>query len=528
MAPRACQKQKYPGRARVPAGRFPCYRAAPNRHSPAGPVGQPGASRGSTGPLHAHHSPLTAHPSGALKGTALIPGDKSISHRALMLGSVAVGRTRITGLLAGEDVLRTAAACRALGARAERRADGAWTVDGVGVGGLAEPAEVLDMGNSGTAARLLLGLLATHDLTAFMTGDASLVRRPMGRVIEPLERMGARFTARSGGRLPLAVVGAKLAQPIEYRLPVASAQVKSAVLLAGLNAPGETAVIEPEPTRDHSETMLRHFGAAVTVEPMGRGRRIALKGQPELAACDVDVPCDPSSAAFPLVAALVLPGSRLRLPGVGINPLRAGLLTTLQEMGADIAFENRREQGGEPVADLVARGGGLRGVEVPAERAPTMIDEYPILAVAAACARGRTVMRGLAELKVKESDRLAAIAAGLAANGVRFEMGEDSLTVEGTGGPPAGGGTVATHMDHRIAMAFLVLGLAARRAVTVDDGAMIDTSFPGFAALMNGLGAKIAGPLLKKPRAVSAKRPAKKKTRKPGGGRRGRKQRRGR
>jgi 3-phosphoshikimate 1-carboxyvinyltransferase len=436
--------------------------------------------------LHASASP-------ALAGTAAVPGDKSISHRALMFGAVAVGRTRIAGLLEGEDVLRTAAACRAMGARVERVGD-AWQVDGVGVGGLGEPAVVLDLGNSGTSTRLLLGLVATHDMTAFFTGDESLTRRPMARVIEPLSQMGARFVTRSGGRLPLAVTGAKTPLPITYRLPVASAQVKSAILLAGLNTPGETTVIEPEPTRDHSETMLRHFGATVSVEPAeGGGTRITLRGQPELKARDVTVPRDPSSAAFPLVAALIVPGSRVTLPAIGINPLRAGLLKTLQEMGAKIAIENRRVEGGEPVADLVAQAGGLTGVEVPAERAPTMIDEYPVLAVAASVARGRTVMRGLAELKVKESNRLAAIARGLEANGVKFSMGEDSLTVEGSGGaPPPGDGLVETHMDHRIAMAFLVLGLAARRPVRIDDGSFIDTSFPGFVGLMNGLGARIA------------------------------------
>jgi 3-phosphoshikimate 1-carboxyvinyltransferase len=445
--------------------------------------------------LHQPAAPLLASASPALAGTALVPGDKSISHRALMFGALAVGRTRITGLLEGEDVLRTAAACRAMGARIAR-SDDAWTVDGVGVGGLAEPAEVLDLGNSGTSTRLLLGLIATHDMTAFVTGDASLTRRPMARVTEPLARMGARFVTRSGGRLPLAAIGAKAPLPITYRLPVASAQVKSAILLAGLNAPGETTVIEPEPTRDHSETMLRHFGATVRVEPAdGGGKRITVVGRPELVARDVAVPRDPSSAAFPLVAALIVPGSRVALPGVGINPLRAGLIQTLQQMGARIALDNRRVAGGEPVADLVVEAGPLAGIEVPAERAPTMIDEYPVLAVAAALARGRTVMRGLAELKVKESDRLAAIARGLAANGVKLELGEDSLAVEGTGGaPPPGGGLVETRMDHRIAMAFLVLGLATRAAVRIDDGRFIDTSFPGFVALMNGLGARIGPP----------------------------------
>lgn len=439
--------------------------------------------------------PLTASPAPALTGTAAVPGDKSISHRALMFGAVAVGRTRITGLLTGEDVLRTAQACRAMGARIEHHADGSWTVQGVGVGGLAEPSEVLDLGNSGTSTRLLLGLVATHAITTFFTGDASLTRRPMKRVTEPLSLMGARFVTREGGRLPIACIGAADPVPIEYKSPVASAQVKSAVLLAGLNTPGRTTVIEPEATRDHSETMLRHFGAEITVEPYERsGRRITLTGQPELTARDVVVPRDPSSAAFPMVAALIVPGSRVALPGIGINPLRSGLLQCLQEMGAGIEVANQREEGGEPVADLTLRAGALEAIEVPPERAPSMIDEFPILAVAASCARGRTVMRGLAELKVKESDRLSAIARGLAANGVKLELGEDSLVVHGSGDPPPGGGRIETHMDHRIAMAFLVMGLAARRPVTIDDSGFIDTSFPGFVDLMTKLGAKISAP----------------------------------
>jgi 3-phosphoshikimate 1-carboxyvinyltransferase len=428
---------------------------------------------------------LARRPRAPLAGTLSVPGDKSISHRALMFGALAVGETRITGLLEGEDVLRTAAAMRALGAEVAREGAGAWRVAGRGIGGLVEPADVLDMGNSGTAARLLAGILASHPIFAVMTGDASLRRRPMRRVIDPLSACGARFAARAGGRLPMAVEGAREALPLDYRVPVPSAQVKSAVLLCGLNAPGITRVEESAATRDHSENMLRHFGAEVSVEIAGAGRVIELRGQPELRAADVTVPGDPSSAAFLLVAALLVPGSRLRLAGVGLNPLRTGLLTTLREMGAAIAIENERVAGGEPVGDIVAAHGPLRGVEVPPGRAPSMIDEYPVLAVAAACAEGSTRMRGLHELRVKESDRLAATAALLAANGVRVEMEGDDLIVHGTGRPPAGGGLVATHMDHRLAMSALVLGLATEQPVRVDDASFIDTSFPGFAELMN-------------------------------------------
>ena len=438
-------------------------------------------------------TPLVASAAGPLRGRAHVPGDKSISHRALILGGLAVGRTRVRGLLEGEDVLRTAAAMRQLGAAIEREADGAWLVKGVGVGGLGEPDDVLDLGNSGTGARLLMGVVATHPFTSFFTGDASLRRRPMGRVATPLVQMGARIVAREGGRLPLAIIGAPTPLPITYRLPVPSAQVKSAVLLAGLNTPGETIVEEPLPTRDHSERLLRHFGAAVLVEMTdGGGRRIRLAGQPELRGADLVVPGDPSSAAFPAVAALLLPGSEITIAGVGLNPLRAGLYDTLREMGAEIAYANERVEGGEPVADLVVRAGPLRGVDVPAERAPRMIDEYPILAVAAAFATGRTVMRGLAELRVKESDRLSAIAEGLAACGARAAIEDDTLVIDGTGRPPAGGGTIAARLDHRIAMAFLVLGLASPRPVRIDDGATIATSFPGFVALINGLGGAIA------------------------------------
>jgi 3-phosphoshikimate 1-carboxyvinyltransferase len=374
---------------------------------------------------------------------------------------------------------------RALGATVEQRGPGAWRVAGRGIGGLVEPADVLDMGNSGTAARLLCGLLAGHPIFAVMTGDASLRRRPMLRVTDPLAATGASFWAREGGRLPLAVRGATDPLPLDYRLPVASAQVKSACLLAGLCARGTTRVVEPEPTRDHTENMLRHFGAAVRVEDTAEGRVVELEGQPELRAAPILVPGDPSSAAFLLVAALLVPGSRVTIANVGLNPLRTGLFATLREMGAELRIENARIEGGEPVGDVVATHGPLRAVEVPPERAPSMIDEYPVLAVAAAAATGTTRMRGLAELRVKESDRLAATAALLTANGIAARICGDDLLVEGTGGAIPGGGTVATHMDHRLAMSALVMGLAARAPVAVDDAGFIETSFPGFAALMN-------------------------------------------
>lgn len=442
-----------------------------------------GTARGAPGPSP---RPLRAsRPSGPLSGRLAVPGDKSISHRALMLGALAVGPTEIAGLLEGEDVLRTAAAMRALGAGVERLGPGRWRVAGRGIGGLAEPADVLDMGNSGTAARLLCGLLAGHPLFAVLTGDASLRGRPMGRVTGPLAACGARFAARAGGRLPLAVEGAADPLPLDYVLPVASAQVKSALLLAGLCAPGTTRVVEPAPTRDHTEAMLRHFGAAVRVADGPEGRVVELEGQPELVGAPVAVPGDPSSAAFPLVAALLVPGSRLTVAGVGLNPLRTGLFDTLREMGADLTVADRRVEGGEPVGDVTAAHGDLRGVDVPASRAPGMIDEYPVLAVAAACARGTTRMRGLAELRVKESDRLAATAALLIAAGARVEVAGDDLLVHGTGAPPPGGGLVATRMDHRIAMSALVLGLATAAPMVVDDSGFIDTSFPDFAGLLN-------------------------------------------
>jgi 3-phosphoshikimate 1-carboxyvinyltransferase len=442
--------------------------------------------------MQGNPAPLTARREGPLAGRARVPGDKSISIRALILGALAVGETRVSGLLEGEDVLNTAKALRALGARIERTGERQWSIHGVGVGGFAEPASALDFGNSGTGCRLALGAVAGCPITATFDGDASLRSRPMRRVLDPLERIGARTLASADGRLPLTLAGARDPMPIVFRPPVPSAQLKSATLLAGLAAPGETVVIEAAPTRDHTEKMLVHFGADLRVEPDNEnGRRITLTGQPELTPRPIMIPADPSSAAFPLVAALLVPRSDAILQGVMMNPLRTGLITTLNEMGAAIEQLDQRNEGGEDVADLRIRSGPLRGVEVPASRAPSMIDEYPLLAVAAAFAEGTTVMRGLKELRVKESDRLAATAALLRSNGVAADIEGDDLIVHGQARAP-GGGTVTTHMDHRIAMAAIVLGLASDRPVAIDDGAFIATSFPGFVELMRGLGADLS------------------------------------
>jgi 3-phosphoshikimate 1-carboxyvinyltransferase len=442
--------------------------------------------------MHANAVPLTARRIDRLTGRVRVPGDKSMSIRALILGALTVGATRITGMLEGEDVLNTANAITALGAKVARSGERQWLLHGVGIGGFAEPQRPLDFGNSGTGCRLVLGAVAGCAITATFDGDASLRSRPMRRILDPLERIGARALASTDGRLPLTLAGARDPIPIVFKPPVASAQVKSATLLAGLSAPGETIVIEAQATRDHTEKMLVHFGAKVQVEPLeGNGRCIRLTGQPELEPQAVTVPADPSSAAFPLVAALLVPGSDVILEGLMMNPLRTGLITTLKEMGASIETLERRREGGEDVADLRVRSGPLRAVEVPAARAPAMIDEYPILAVAAAFAEGTTVMRGLKELRVKESDRLAATVALLRANGVSAETEGDDLFVQG-GGRIAGGGLVETHMDHRIAMAALVLGLASERPVRIDDGSFIGTSFPGFVELMRSLGADLS------------------------------------
>ena len=436
--------------------------------------------------------PLQSQRASKLAGAIKVPGDKSISHRALMFGGLAVGETRIDGLLEGEDVLATAAALGLLGVRVERISDGSWRVHGRGISGLKEPTQVLDMGNSGTAARLLLGILAAHPFSATLAGDASLSARPMGRVIDPLSKMGAVFQSRSGGRLPLSITGQGDPLPIDYELPVASAQVKSAILLAGLGAAGITRVIEPKPTRDHTELMLRHFGAEVDIEDLpGGARAIAVHGQPELMARDVIVPGDISSAAFPMAAALLTAGSKISITGVGVNPLRAGLIDTLREMGGAVILENERTEAGEPVADLIIEGSVVRGITVPAARAPSMIDEYPVLAVVAACATGTTRLEGLGELRVKESDRLDRMARGLEACGVNLEEGDDFLIIHGTGMAPKGGAKIETALDHRIAMAFLVMGMVSVEPVTIDDADPIETSFPGFVELMNGLGGHI-------------------------------------
>lgn len=443
-----------------------------------------------------HHlppSPLTAGRSPALKGRIRVPGDKSISHRALILAAMAVGETRITGLLEGEDVINTAQAMRALGARVERTGEGAWSVWGVGVSGFAQPEGLLDFGNSGTGCRLVMGAVAGCPLTATFDGDASLRKRPMKRVLDPLARIGARVLGSAQeGRLPLTLQGARDPIPIEYASPVPSAQLKSAVLLAGLAAPGETIVIEKEATRDHTEKMLTHFGAAIRTDPMGEhGRKITLTGRPELSPAPLQVPADPSSAAFPLAAALIVPGSEIVLEGVMMNPLRTGLFLTLREMGADIETVSAKSEGGEEAADLRVKASSLRGVDVPASRAPAMIDEYPILAVLAAFAEGTTRMRGLSELRVKESDRLAATADMLRVNGVTVEIEGDDLIIHGSARAP-GGGLVATHMDHRLAMSALVMGLASDKPVAVDDAAFIATSFPGFVELMRSMGAELS------------------------------------
>jgi 3-phosphoshikimate 1-carboxyvinyltransferase len=430
---------------------------------------------------HATPKPLRIESSAGLTGRVTVPGDKSISHRSLMLSSLAVGESRIEGLLEGEDVLATAAAMRAMGATIERSGDGIWRVWGVGVGGLLQPAGALDMGNSGTSTRLLAGLVASHAITATFTGDASLSKRPMGRVIDPLSLMGAEFTSSPGGRLPMMVRGICPAVPIEYTLPVASAQVKSAVLLAGLNTPGITRVIEPIPTRDHSERMLAGFGANLTVEATNRGRVISIHGEAELKPQQIVVPGDPSSAAFWAVAASIVPGSDVTIANVGLNPTRAGIFTALRMMGADITEVDPRTVGGEPVADLVVRHAALKAIDVPPDLAPSMIDEYPVLFVAAALAEGRTVARGAHELRVKESDRIAAMAAALQACGVSVEEFDDGLAITGSGGEPIpGGATIASLLDHRIAMAMTVAGLVARQPITIDDVAPVATSYPVF------------------------------------------------
>ena len=442
---------------------------------------------------HGTPIPMTSCACGPLNGRAEVPGDKSISHRSLILGALSVGETKISGLLEGQDVLDTAKAMRAFGAEVTDLGEGNWSVHGVGVGGFAEPENIIDCGNSGTGVRLIMGVMATSPITATFTGDASLNGRPMARVIDPLSEFGCQSVGRKGGRLPMTLVGAADPVPVRYVVPVPSAQVKSAVLFAGLNAPGKTVVIEKEVTRDHTERMLAGFGAEITIEETDEGRVITLTGQPELKPQTIAVPRDPSSAAFPVCAAIIVPGSDVLVPGIGLNPTRAGLFTTLREMGADLTYENEREEGGEPVADLRARfSPDLHGIEVPVERAASMIDEYPVLSVVASFASGKTHMPGVKELRVKESDRIDAMATGLRANGVDVDEGPDWWSVHGLGhGNVNGGATCVSHLDHRIAMSFMIMGMAASNPVSLDDGGPIATSFPIFEGLMGGLGADI-------------------------------------
>ena len=442
---------------------------------------------------HGTPIPMTSQPCGPLTGEAVVPGDKSISHRSLILGALAVGETKISGLLEGEDVLDTAKAMRAFGAEVIEHGNGNWSVHGVGVGGFAEPDQVIDCGNSGTGVRLIMGCMATTPISATFTGDASLNKRPMARVTDPIALFGAQSVGRSGGRLPMTIVGAQDPVAVRYETPMPSAQVKSAVLLAGLNVPGQTVVVEKEATRDHTERMLAGFGAEISVRDTDQGREITLTGQPELKPQDIVVPRDPSSAAFPVCAALIVPGSDVLVPNIGLNPTRAGLFTTLKEMGADLTYENTREEGGEPVADLRARfSPDLKGIEVDPARAASMIDEYPVLSVVASFAQGDTVMKGVKELRVKESDRIDAMAKGLRLNGVEVDEGDDWWVVKGLGhGNVPGGATCASELDHRIAMSFMVMGMAAQNPVSVDDGGPIATSFPIFEPLMGDLGADL-------------------------------------
>ncbi len=436
---------------------------------------------------------MTSHKCTGLSGVVEVPGDKSISHRSLIFGAMALGKTEISGLLEGQDVLDTAKAMEAFGASVTNHGDGNWTVHGVGVGGFSEPDGVIDCGNSGTGVRLIMGAMATHDMTATFTGDASLNKRPMARVTDPIALFGAEAYGRKGGRLPMTIVGAKHPVPVRYTVPMPSAQVKSAVMLAGLNAPGETVIIEKEATRDHTERMLVGFGAEVDVEITAEGRVITLRGYPELKPQTISVPRDPSSAAFPVCAALITEGSDILVPNIGLNPTRAGLYTTLREMGADLVFENERLEGGEPVADLRAKfSPNMKGIEVPPDRAASMIDEYPILSVVASFAEGDTIMRGVKELRVKESDRIDAMAKGLRANGMDIDEGEDWWIIHGKGmGNVPGGGLAETFLDHRIAMSFLILGMGSEKPVHIDDGGPIVTSFPNFEPLMSALGAKL-------------------------------------